>query len=47
MTTRELIEAAEFALRESRTHLHAAGRRPEECHLMSVIDDVLAARGGA
>lgn len=29
------------ALMEIRTHLHAQGRRPVECHIMSVIDDAL------
>jgi hypothetical protein len=28
-------------LRDLRIHLHAAGRRPEECYEMSMIDDAL------
>ena len=28
-------------LREIRIHLHAAGRRPEECYEMSLIDEAL------
>jgi len=31
------------ALQELRIWLHSAGRRPEECHSMSVIDDALRA----
>jgi hypothetical protein len=31
------------ALQEVRIWLHSAGRRPEECHNMSVIDDALRA----
>jgi hypothetical protein len=34
------------ALGELRTRLHAAGRRPEECHEMSVIDNALRWRAG-
>jgi chromosome segregation ATPase len=34
------------ALGELRTHLHAAGRRPEECYEMSVIDNALGWRAG-
>ena len=30
------------ALMDLRIELHALGRRPEECHMMSVIDDALA-----
>jgi hypothetical protein len=41
-----LIRAEERELRrvlqELRTRLHAAGRRPEECYDMSLIDDALA-----
>lgn len=36
------VAGLEGALRELRIRLHAAGRRPEECHEMSVIDDALA-----
>lgn len=39
---RERVTNAESALREIRIRLHAAGRRPEECYEMSLIDDVLA-----
>jgi hypothetical protein len=39
---RELAEAR-GALQELRIRLHAAGRRPEECYEMSVIDTALAA----
>lgn len=35
---RECVEA----LQELRLRLHAAGRRPEECFEMSMIDDALA-----
>ena len=34
------------ALGELRTRLHAAGRRPEECYEMRVIDDALGWRAG-
>lgn len=38
---RALLREARGALLEVRAHLHAAGRRPETCHEMSVIDDAL------
>lgn len=36
-----LLAEARCALSEVRAHMHAAGRRPEECYEMSVIDDAL------
>lgn len=36
---------ARHTLSELRTRLHSAGRRPEECYEMSLIDDTLAALG--
>ena len=38
---RALLAEARGALMEVRAHMHAAGRRPETCHEMSVIDDAL------
>lgn len=38
---RALLAEARCALSEVRAHMHAAGRRPEECYEMSVIDDAL------
>lgn len=38
---RALLAEARCALSEVRAHMHAAGRRPETCHEMSVIDDAL------
>lgn len=38
---RTLLAEARGALLEVRAHLHAAGRRPETCHEMSVIDEAL------
>lgn len=35
-------DAAVHALMELRMRLHAAGRRPEECYEMSLIDDALS-----
>jgi hypothetical protein len=35
------IERLRSALMELRIRLHAQGRRPEECHEMSIIDDAL------
>lgn len=35
------IRELEAVLKELRIRLHAAGRRPEECHEMSMIDDAL------
>jgi hypothetical protein len=36
------IERLRSALIELRLRLHAAGRRPEECHEMSLIDEALS-----
>ena len=38
---RALLAEARGALLEVRAHLHAAGRRPEHCYEMSVIDAAL------
>lgn len=38
---RALLAEARCALSEVRAHMHAAGRRPEECYEMSVIDAAL------
>jgi hypothetical protein len=38
---RALLAEARGALLEVRAHMHAAGRRPETCHEMSVIDAAL------
>lgn len=38
---RALLREARCALSEVRAHMHAAGRRPEECYEMSVIDAAL------
>lgn len=38
---RALLAEVRGALMEVRAHMHAAGRRPETCHEMSVIDEVL------
>ncbi len=38
---RKLLAEARGALIEVRAHMHAAGRRPETCYEMSVIDDAL------
>lgn len=35
------LAAALATLRELRVRLHAAGRRPEECYEMSIIDEAL------
>lgn len=35
------IKELRGALQDIRVHLHAAGRRPQECYEMSVIDDTL------
>jgi hypothetical protein len=40
------VEPLRIALGELRTRLHAAGRRPEECYEMRVIDDALGWRAG-
>lgn len=37
----ERLAAVCGALSEIRIRLHAAGRRPEECYEMSLIDEVL------
>lgn len=39
-------DALRHALMELRVRYHAAGRRPEECYEMSLIDAALAAREG-
>lgn len=36
-----LLAEARCALSEVRAHMHAQGRRPEECYEMSVIDAAL------
>lgn len=40
----ERIDELEGALKEIRTRLHTAGRRPEECYEMHIIDSVLMDR---
>lgn len=35
------VRGLRSALQELRTRLHVAGRRPEECYEMSMIDDAL------
>ena len=40
---REIVSLQGSALREIRIRLHAAGRRPEECYEMSILDDTIAA----
>lgn len=43
---RKMVTYLRSVLMELRIRLHAMGRRPEECHEMSIIDDALAlARG--
>src|SRR5690606_15306775 len=37
----KLVAEMRGTLRDLRIHLHAAGRRPEECYEMSMIDDAL------
>ena len=37
----KLVMEMRGTLRDLRIHLHAAGRRPEECYEMSMIDDAL------
>jgi len=37
----KLVAEMRGTLRDLRIRLHAAGRRPEECHEMSMIDDAL------
>lgn len=37
----KLVAEMRGTLRDLRMHLHAAGRRPEECYEMSMIDDAL------
>jgi hypothetical protein len=37
----KLVMEMRGTLRDLRMHLHAAGRRPEECYEMSMIDDAL------
>ena len=38
----EALREAVGALQEIRTRLHVVGRRPEECHNMSIADDAIA-----
>ena len=40
---RDVVSLQGSALREIRIRLHAAGRRPEECYEMSILDDTIAA----
>jgi hypothetical protein len=40
-------DKARWTLQELRARLHAAGRRPEECYEMSLIDDALSATASA
>ena len=42
----ELLREYLYVLQELRTRLHCAGRRPEECYEMSLIDDAIAAKEG-